>query len=379
VNKILILHTNYRIFGGEDVAVNNEIKYLSDYFHVRSLFFDNSGKIKLNDLSSFLFQTDVLAKATLNKEIEINHPDIAYIHNLWFRGSLSLVTLLLNKNIKVFVKLHNFRFDCANALHFRDNKICHDCTPKNRLPGIKNKCYENSYLKSVFVTQFGKRYLEILKSENLEVLVTTNFHKEYLTSLGVKSEKIHISPNMFPLAKIKPTYTPIERNTFLFAGRLSSEKGLFELINVWKKIKLKNYSLIIAGDGPLRGELTKIVNQLNSVELIGFIPQNNLYDLMRTCRAVISTTKVYENHPTLLTEASLMGIPSIFPNFGGMKYFFPEDYPLMFEQYNYQDLESIIQMTTQDALMENLGNSVFKHIQNHLKAYNLVEIFNRFK
>ena len=104
MNKILILHTNYRVFGGEDVAVNNEIKYLSDYFHVRSLFFDNTGKIKLNDLSTFLFQTDVFAKAALNKEIEINHPDIAYIHNLWFRGSLSLITLLLNKNIKVLLE-----------------------------------------------------------------------------------------------------------------------------------------------------------------------------------------------------------------------------------------------------------------------------------
>lgn len=209
-------------------------------------------------------------------------------------------------------------------------------------------------------------------------MVTTKFHKEYLSKLGVNSEKIHISPNMFPLAKTKPTYSPVKRNSILYAGRLSTEKGLFELINVWKKINLNNYKLIIAGDGPLKDDIAKLVNQLNSVELIGFVPQDKLYELMRTCRAVISATKVYENHPTLLTEASLMGVPSIFPNFGGMKYFFPENYPLMFNQYNYQDLVSIVQMTKDDTLMERLGDDVYNHIQNHLSSYNLVETFNRF-
>ena len=378
MNKILFLHTNYRIFGGEDVAVNNEIEYLSNHYNVRSLFFNNSNKINLNDLNTFLFQTDVIAKTALNKEIDISYPDIAYVHNIWFRGSLSLISTLLKKNIKVVLKLHNFRFDCANALHFRDNNICHDCTPGNRLPGIKYKCYENSYLKSIFITQFGKKYLELLKSSNLEILVTTEFHKEYLSKSGVNSEKIHISPNMFPLAKTKPTYSPLKRNSFLYAGRLSAEKGLFELINVWKEINVKNYKLIIAGDGPLKKDIAKHVNQLNSIELMGFVPQQKLYEVMRTCRAVISATKVYENHPTLLTEASLMGVPSIFPNFGGMKYFFPENYPLMFNQYNYQELISIVEMTKDDTLMERLGADVYNHIQNHLSSYNLEETFNRF-
>ena len=130
MNKILFLHTNYRIFGGEDVAVNNEIEYLSNHYYVRSLFFNNLNKINLNDLNTFLFQTDVIAKTALNEEIDISYPDIAYVHNMWFRGSLSLISTLLKKNIKVVLKLHNFRFDCANALHFRDNDILELVLPR---------------------------------------------------------------------------------------------------------------------------------------------------------------------------------------------------------------------------------------------------------
>ena len=61
-----------------------------------------------------------------------------------------------------------------------------------------------------------------------------------------------------------------------------------------------------------------------------------------------------------------------------MKYFFPENYPLMFNQYNYQELISIVEMTKDDTLMERLGADVYNHIQNHLSSYNLEETFNRF-
>ena len=35
------------------------------------------------------------------------------------------------------------------------------------------------------------------------------------------------------------------------------------------------------------------------------------------------------------SEASLLGIPSIFPDTGGIKEFFPKEYELKFEQFNY--------------------------------------------
>ena len=56
MKKILIIHTNYREHGGEDVAVSNEFDFLSKHFEVEKLLYNNSDKITFNELFSFLFK-----------------------------------------------------------------------------------------------------------------------------------------------------------------------------------------------------------------------------------------------------------------------------------------------------------------------------------
>ena len=61
-------------------------------------------------------------------------------------------------------------------------------------------------------------------------------------------------------------------------------------------------------------------------------------DQIKNSRGVVTATKMYEGQPRLLCEASINGIPSLFPDFGGMGEFFPQDYTFKFEQFNYQNL-----------------------------------------
>ena len=42
MKKMLIIHNNYQDIGGEDIAVENEIKLLSKYFDVRVIYFSNN-------------------------------------------------------------------------------------------------------------------------------------------------------------------------------------------------------------------------------------------------------------------------------------------------------------------------------------------------
>ena len=39
--KILVVHNRYQSTGGEDIAVDEEVKFLSKFFDVRTLFFTN--------------------------------------------------------------------------------------------------------------------------------------------------------------------------------------------------------------------------------------------------------------------------------------------------------------------------------------------------
>ena len=69
-----------------------------------------------------------------------------------------------------------------------------------------------------------------------------------------------------------------------------------------------------------------------------FLPNKDVLEIISTSKAVITATKLYEGQPRLLCEASSLRTISIFPSYGGMEDFFPEDYIYKFEQFNYLDL-----------------------------------------
>ena len=41
MKKLLVIHTEYQEKGGEDIAVRNEINFLSKYFETEELIFSN--------------------------------------------------------------------------------------------------------------------------------------------------------------------------------------------------------------------------------------------------------------------------------------------------------------------------------------------------
>ena len=41
MKKILVIHTKYRDLGGEDIAIQNEVGFLKEFYEVEELFFKN--------------------------------------------------------------------------------------------------------------------------------------------------------------------------------------------------------------------------------------------------------------------------------------------------------------------------------------------------
>ncbi len=337
MKKILVIHNKYKLLGGEDIAVESEIDILRDYFDVKTIIFDNKKIDLFPDIFSFIFNRNPKSVKKLKKEIENFKPDVVYVHNTWYKASVAILDELKKLNLKTFVKLHNFRYDCTRHYlaknHFKTNQICEKCG-LSKLRYI-NKYFTDSIFKTFLVLRYGKKYFRLIKENNFNLIVLTDFHKSYLESLGINKENIYTIHNPF---KIETKVNENSDNYIIYAGRVSEEKGVEELIKAFLNSDLNEIKLKIIGDGPKLEYLKNKYRTHNNIELLGAKNNSQSKQLISNAKAVVTATKLLEGQPTLLCEASSLGVPSIFPKFGGIYEFFPKDVNLSFEQYNYDDL-----------------------------------------
>ena len=95
MKKLLVIHTEYQEKGGEDIAVRNEIDFLSKYFETDELIFSNVIDNYLLQTVNFFRNKNSKSLKIIDKKIEKFKPDIVYIHNTWFKVSLGILTLLV--------------------------------------------------------------------------------------------------------------------------------------------------------------------------------------------------------------------------------------------------------------------------------------------
>ena len=375
MKKLLLIHNSYRQQGGEDIAVINELELLNNNFEVKTIFYEN--KIKnIFDILNFFTLSNRSVNKNLIDEINKFQPDIAYVHNTWFKISLGVFKILKKKNIKTLIKIHNFRYHCTQSMnqkvHLDNQSFCRACGLSNLTNNLFNKYFQSSFLKSLYGIYFGKKYLKVIQDEYFSIAVLTEFHKQFLDKKYDRRNKVYVIPNYL---KENQNNQIKENNYFIYAGRLSAEKGIYELIESYLKSDLKENILKIVGDGP---ELTKLKNkyQNKNIEFLAQLTNNETIDLIKGSKGVISATKLYEGQPTLLCEASLNGKTSLFPNSGGIKEFLPVNYDFLFNQFDYQDFTNKLNKLNEDDIRNSSSQNAKEFIRAKLDPQILITKFN---
>tara|TARA_Y100000591_G_scaffold332000_1_gene367754 strand:+ start:718 stop:1848 length:1131 start_codon:yes stop_codon:yes gene_type:complete len=103
---------------------------------------------------------------------------------------------------------------------------------------------------------------------------------------------------------------------FLSVGRFTKQKNHIFLLNFFSKNShyLENCKLIIIGDGELKNEYIKIVQQenlQNKVEIIGY--QKNIFNYISNAKCIISTS-LWEDPGFVMVESAFIGTPIISSN-----------------------------------------------------------------
>jgi len=153
-------------------------------------------------------------------------------------------------------------------------------------------------------------------------LPISNHWKKKLIQLGCPDDKIvvhrmGIFPERFQF-KIRSIKRPFK---FLTVGRLVEKKGIHIAVKALAKIKdeLVHFQYLIAGDGPWRTKLEKMVYKYglhSQVKILGHVAQNEVKNLMSETQifllpSLTSSDGDQEGIPVVLMEAMASGLPVI--------------------------------------------------------------------
>lgn len=380
MKKILLIHNTYRNLGGEDIAVVSEAEILKKHYKVKEIYFSNKDTSYIKLLILLLFNRNRRSEDVIRKAIIEYSPDLIYVHNTWFNISLNVFKIIKEFNIPLFLKIHNFRYYCTRTIlfkkHLKNEKYCHACGLKNKKTKVFNLYFEDSLLKSLLMNRYGLKYFKIIKNSKLKILVLTDFHKRFLNKLGFAENRIFVQQNFIPEIQdeLSSEKSKEQKKFIVYAGRISKEKGVEELIKTFLDCDFLDVDLKIIGEGPNQEKLNKKFGNDN-IHFEGLLDNKDVKNIISKSIGVVTATKLHEGQPTLLCEASSLGNVSIFPDSGGIKEFFPSKYEYCFAPEDYDDLKQKLLNLVENSNNLEIGRRNKEFIEKLLNENNLLNNF----
>ncbi len=317
--RILMVHNRYQIRGGEDEVCDAERRLLQAYGHEVDLYEEHNDRLtELNPIQTAV--NTVWSRHTYRtvcQQLSQKSYDIVHVHNFLPLISPSIFYAAKDQNVPVVQTLHNYRLLCANALFFREGKICEDCLGTTvPLAGVYHSCYRSSRTATGVVSAMNSlhHWMKTWSSMIDIYIALTEFARQKYIEGGIPENKIRVKPNF---VDPDPGIGDGRGNYALYVGRLSVEKGLDTLLEAWQLMK-DGPPLKIVGDGPLTDMVVQAMKQNSSIELLGRKPMEDVHELMGNATMLIFPSKWYETFGRVAIEAFSKGTPVIAANIGAI-------------------------------------------------------------
>ena len=282
----------------------DEIEHGRDYGAMR----------KLRSAASIVYSRE--ARARLRALIAAAPPDVAHVHNIYHHLSPSFLPVLKAAGVPIVMTVHDLKLACPAYTMLSHGSLCERCRGGRIHNVALHRCIKGSAALSglVLVETALHRMLGLYRRTIDRFVAPSRFYIDKLCEWGWPRDRFVHIPNFVDSDRL--AFGPEAGRGFLYAGRLSPEKGLDTLVRAGARA---GQSVILVGTGPMEASLRALAAETGAdVRFLGYRTGTDLHAVMRGARAVVMPSTWYENAPISLMEAYALGRPVIGSRIGGI-------------------------------------------------------------
>ena len=226
--------------------------------------------------------------------------------------------------------MHNYRIGCSAGTAVRKDQACTLCLDKKSvIPALRYGCYRESRIATLPVSaMIAFHNAKNTWRNTIDAFITlTDFQRETMVRFGIPSESLFVKPHFLEHPP-QPIPWKDRENKAVFVGRLYAAKGIHVLLEAWKRMGKGAPHLEVVGDGPMRAELVRSIQESeasDSVSFLGNVSREEAMNRISRAKLLIMPSLCPEGFPMVVQEAFALGVPVAASNIGSLPYLVAEN------------------------------------------------------
>jgi glycosyltransferase involved in cell wall biosynthesis len=358
-----LAHSFYRIFGGEDHYVLQQLELLRSHHQVELFRADNK------DLSD---RPSTVARMTWSPTLTRNvlyamqrvQADVVHVHNIYPALGPAVHLAARRGGVPLVMTVHNARLRRPNGLAFTRGSPCRRCEAGIYTHALSNDCFPSRHQARAYAANLWlHRFLLRLEKQVALFIAPSRYIHDRLIGWGIDKGRVAIVRNFTPA---QPHASPEVGSYGLYVGRLSEEKGLKDLLTALHLAGDPPFR--IAGSGPMLSELKALAVELGlrQLDFLGWLDREELSPVRKASRYLIMPSRCDENAPLAVLEAMAEGRPLIVSRAGGLPELVADGAGLTFERGDVVDLAAKLRLLDDAGRCREAGSASLRYARLQL-------------
>ncbi|MBX5334160.1 glycosyltransferase family 4 protein [Rhodococcus fascians] len=248
------------------------------------------------------------ARSTLSKVVDSFRPDLIHYHSIYHQLSPSVLGV---GRVPSVMTLHDFKLVAPCYTLVRDGAVCTKCvTEKFKLSAVRYSCVKGSRVASAVCAVESVVHWPRYQSSISRFIVPSEYSRGHLIKGGMAADQVVVIPwGVKPPAPVQLDSPPSSR-FWIYGARLHEAKGIGTLLNAWTAVdNRENVTLVVAGDGELKGHVQQFADSRSDVIYLGKLNSQELSDWTAAAEITLVPSVQPETMGLSAIESLVLGTP----------------------------------------------------------------------